>query len=106
VARTLSAKRTTNLTRNDALISRYTEPNAITTPSSTYTACYNAMAVMQPLSEEKIEMKLAIYFHNWVYDPQDTDNESLGIECFKAFTIEAELPEVGIIRLVLGESRS
>jgi predicted metal-dependent HD superfamily phosphohydrolase len=33
-------------------------------------------------------MKLAIFFHDWIYDPKSKDNEIDSIKCFKNFVNE------------------
>jgi predicted metal-dependent HD superfamily phosphohydrolase len=47
----------------------------------------------QTQSQIKHEMivKLAIFFHDWIYDPKAKDNELQSIECFKSFSEEIKL---------------
>jgi predicted metal-dependent HD superfamily phosphohydrolase len=88
----LGANNTTIQKWRDDLTARYTEPQRhYHTIEHIYSMllCFDGDA---PLIQDKIAMKLAIFFHDWIYDPEDKDNEIQSIECFKAFASEAGLP--------------
>ena len=38
-------------------------------------------------------MELAIFFHDWIYNPQGKDNEVESIKCFEEFATESNLSE-------------
>lgn len=44
-------------------------------------------------------MKLAIFFHDWIYDPKSKDNEIESVECFEEFAAEINLPDSMISRV-------
>ncbi len=44
-------------------------------------------------SEDETTLSLAIFFHDWVYDPKRNDNELESIKCFQNFAREIRLED-------------
>jgi predicted metal-dependent HD superfamily phosphohydrolase len=80
----------------DDLIARYTEPQRH------YHTINHIHSMLSCLGENKKHIKnhtlveLAIYFHDWIYDPQAKDNELQSIDFFRAFADEVGLDKAMI----------
>jgi predicted metal-dependent HD superfamily phosphohydrolase len=93
LAKHLGADETTSQRWTSALISHYTEPrrhyHTIEHINSMLICCKR---YHRELQDEQV-VKLAIFFHDWIYDPQDKDNELRSIKCFQEFAYELDLPK-------------
>jgi predicted metal-dependent HD superfamily phosphohydrolase len=83
----------------EALISRYTEPQRHYHTIEHISAMLKCLDRYLCLVKDEITIKLAIFFHDWIYDPQAKTNELESINCFKEFAAELNLPESMITRV-------
>jgi predicted metal-dependent HD superfamily phosphohydrolase len=93
LAKNLGGDEATTQKWTKALISRYTEPqrhyhtiehiNSMLIYYKQY--CYEI--------EDESVIKLAILFHDWIYDPRAQGNELESIKCFQEFADEMNLPQ-------------
>lgn len=93
LAENLGTNETTTQKWSDALISRYTEPQRHYHTTEHIYAMLRDLDFHLHLIKDETTMKLAIFFHDWIYDPQGKDNELESINCFKEFAAETSLPE-------------
>jgi predicted metal-dependent HD superfamily phosphohydrolase len=93
LAKNLGADETMTQKWTKALISRYTE-----TQRHYHTIEHiNSMLTCYEQYRYKIEdesvIKLAILFHDWIYDPRAQGNELESVNCFQEFADEMNLPQ-------------
>jgi len=99
LAKNLGADEATTQKWTQALISRYTEPQRYYhTIEHIYSMliCYGEYRY--EIEDESV-IKLAILFHDWIYDPRAQDNELESVKCFQEFANEINLPQSTRLRV-------
>jgi predicted metal-dependent HD superfamily phosphohydrolase len=82
------------------LINRYTEVGRHYHTVSHVSNMLSLLADYETLIHDTTAVKLAIFFHDFIYDPKAKDNEIQSAECFQAFARDAGLPEEMKIKVV------
>lgn len=80
-------------------IEQYTEPQR---HYHTLTHIYDILECLdanRTLVQDVPVLTLAVFFHDWVYDPKAKDNEIESIKSFQHFAREAQLPESLVSRV-------
>ena len=72
----------------DEFIARYTEPQRHYHTLNHIHALFQCLDQFRSSVKDETTMKLAIFFHDWIYDPKSKDNEIDSIKCFKDFANE------------------
>ncbi|KDR71475.1 hypothetical protein GALMADRAFT_787152 [Galerina marginata CBS 339.88] len=84
----LTAEKWTN-----EFVTRYTEPQRHYHTLAHIHSMLDCLDHYRHVVEDEAVMKLAIFFHDWIYDPKGKENEIESIRSFKAFAGEIELNE-------------
>jgi predicted metal-dependent HD superfamily phosphohydrolase len=101
LAERLEANETTVQNWSDTLISRYKEPQRRYHTIEHIHAMLNCLDHYRCPVKNETAIKLAIFFHDWVYDPKGKDNELESIKCFEEFAADISLSN-SMISLVSG----
>lgn len=99
LAERLGADETTIQQWTDTLISRYTEPQRYYHTIEHIHVMFNYLDHYRHLVKDETVMTLAVFFHDWIYDPKGRDNELESVNCFKEFAAKINLPKSMIIRV-------
>lgn len=73
------------------LLFRYTKAHRHYHTTSHIYSMLSCLSRYQNLVKDEMAVKLAIYFHDWVYDPKRNDNEAQSIDSFRGFCDERGL---------------
>jgi predicted metal-dependent HD superfamily phosphohydrolase len=76
---------------SNSLIKAYSEPQRHYHTASHISSMLQLFQAQRHLITNPIVLQLAIYFHDWVYDPKAHDNELQSISVFKAFAAQLNL---------------
>ena len=99
LASKLGANETTIQKWSNALISRYTEPQRYYHTIEHIHSMLKCLERYRYLVIDETAMELAIFFHDWIYDPRGQGNEIGSVKCFEEFAAETSLAESVIVRV-------
>ena len=85
LAKALGGNEATVKKWTDEFIARYTEPQRHFHTLNHIHAMLQCLDQVHSLVKDETVMKLAIFFHDWIYDPKSKNNEIDSIRCFKNF---------------------
>lgn len=85
LAKTLGANEATEKKWTNDFIARYTESQRHYHTLAHIHAMLQCLDQFRPLAKDEIALKLAIFFHDWIYDPTSKDNEIESVKCFNTF---------------------
>lgn len=77
---------------SNSLIQAYTEPQRHYHTTTHISSMLSLIQKYQNLITNHTIVQLALYFHDWVYDPKAHDNELQSIAVFRTFAAELKLP--------------
>jgi len=78
----------------DRLIQHYTEPQRHYHTTTHLTAMLHCATQHNPAIPDPLTLRLAIYFHDIVYNPQRHDNEAESVRLFNVFAVDVGLDTV------------
>jgi len=74
--------------------SRYTESQRHYHTLDHIHAMLECLDKSRSLVKDETSLSLAVFFHDWIYDPKSKDNELDSIKCFKDFASDVELSDL------------
>lgn len=77
----------------NSLIQAYSEPQRHYHTTTHISSMLQLFQIHQHLITNKEVVQLAIYFHDWVYDPKAHDNELQSVTIFRTFAAQVGIPE-------------
>ena len=84
----------------DGILASYSEPNRVYHTLEHVLDCLRWLAVTEALAERPLEVRLALVYHDVVYDPSKSDNEKCSAELFRAHARASHLPNGPCERIV------
>jgi len=82
-----------------AMVRRYSEPQRHYHTLAHVRSLLACLDAQQSTIADNVAVELAVFFHDWIYDPQATDNEDKSVIEFQTFANEAGL-DTKLIRKV------
>ena len=89
----LGAANTTAHHWSSAFTERYTEPQRHYHTLSHVRSMLDCLDECRSLIHDETAVTLAIFFHDWIYDPRGKDNEIESVNVFKEFAESVDLDE-------------
>ncbi|KIM41146.1 hypothetical protein M413DRAFT_445859 [Hebeloma cylindrosporum] len=93
LVKTLGANEATEKKWANEFIARYNEPQRHYHTLTHIHSMLQCLDQFRPVVKDETALTLAIFFHDWIYDPKSKDNEMESVKCFKAFASEIGLSE-------------
>jgi predicted metal-dependent HD superfamily phosphohydrolase len=93
LAKALGADDATVVKWADGFTARYTEPQRHYHTLNHIHDILRCLVQFRSSVKDETTMKLAIFFHDWIYDPKRKDNEIESIKCFMDFAHQLSLPD-------------